>query len=49
MRNGKRLIIPEDQEIIAAVCRLHGWNGPFVYDGEEEDGLWLWSSYVPRP
>ena len=40
MRNGKRLITPEDQEVIADICRLHGWNGPFVYDGEEEDWLW---------
>ena len=40
MRNGKRLISPEDQEVIAAVCRSHGWDGPFVYDGEEEDWLW---------
>lgn len=40
MRNGKRLITPEDQEIIATVCRLHGWNGPLVYDSEEEDWQW---------
>ena len=40
MRNGKRLISPEDQEVIAAVCRSHGWDGPFVYDGEQDDWLW---------
>ena len=40
MRNGKRLISPEDQVVIAAVCRSHGWNGPFVYDDEQEDWLW---------
>ena len=40
MRSGKRLISPEDQEIIAHVCRANGWDGPFVYDGDEEDWLW---------
>ena len=40
MRNGKRLISPEEQETIAEVCRSHGWTGPLVYDGEEEDWLW---------
>ena len=40
IRKGLRLISPEDQEVIAAVCRSHGWDGPFVYDGEEEDWLW---------
>ena len=28
MLKGLRFISPEDQEIIAAVCRSHGWNGP---------------------
>lgn len=37
MLKGLRLISPEDQEIIAAVCRSHGWNGPLVYDGEQEE------------
>ena len=40
MRNGKRLISPEEQETIAAVCRSHGWIGPLVYDAEQEDWLW---------
>ena len=40
IRKGLRLISPEDQEVIAAVCRSNGWNGPFVYDGEQEDWLW---------
>ena len=40
MHNGKRLIILEDQKIIAAVCRHHRWNGPLVYDGDEEDWQW---------
>ena len=28
MLKGLRLISPEDQEVIAAACRSHGWNGP---------------------
>ena len=40
MRKGIRLITPEQQEIIAESCRSYGWNGPQVYDGEEEDWLW---------
>ena len=40
IRKGLRLISPEDQEVIAAVCRSPGWDGPFVYDGEQEDWLW---------
>ena len=37
MCKGLRLISPEDQEVIATVCRSHGWNGPLVYDGEQEE------------
>ena len=40
MRKGLRLISPEDQEVIAAICRSHGWDGPLVYDGEEECMRW---------
>lgn len=40
MRNGHRLITPEQQQEIEQVCRSHGWNGPFLYDGEEEDFAW---------
>ena len=40
MRKGQRLITPEDQEIIAHVCQANGWNGPLIYDDEEEDWLW---------
>ena len=40
MRKGQRLITPEAQELIADSCRYYGWNGPLVYDGEEEDWLW---------
>ena len=40
MRKGIRLITPEQQEIIAESCRSYDWNGPQVYDGEEEDWLW---------
>jgi len=37
MRNGLRSITPADQQRIAAVCRQHGYNGPFVYDDEQEN------------
>ena len=40
MRNGTRLISADDETAIAAICRSHGWNGPFVYDGEEEGLQW---------
>ena len=40
MRRGKRLITPSRQQDIADVCRQHGWTGPIVYDGEQEDWLW---------
>ena len=40
MRRGDRLITPDEQEQIAAVCRAHGWTAPLVYDGEAEDWLW---------
>ena len=40
MRRGDRLITPDEQEQIAAVCHAHGWTAPLVYDGEEEDWLW---------
>lgn len=40
MRNGLRLITPEQQQEIEQVCRNHGWNGPYLYDGEDEDFAW---------
>lgn len=40
LRNGLRLITPEQQRLIEQVCRQHGWDGPFKYDGEEEDYDW---------
>ena len=40
MRNGTRLISTDDETAIAAICRSHGWEGPFVYDGEEEGLQW---------
>ena len=40
VRKGERLITPEMQEDVEDACRHHGWTGPFVYDGEEEDWLW---------
>lgn len=40
LRNGQRLITPEQQHLIEHVCRQHGWNGPFQYDGEELDYDW---------
>ena len=40
MRNGTRLISTDDETAIAAICRSHGWEGPFVYDGEEDGLQW---------
>ena len=40
IRKGLRLITPEDQELIAAICQEYGWSGPLVYDDEEDDWLW---------
>ena len=40
IRNGKRLIAPDEQHDIEDVCRKCGWTGPFVYDGETEDYVW---------
>ena len=40
MRNGTRLISADDEAAIATICRSHGWEGPFVYDGEEDGLQW---------
>jgi len=40
MRGGDRPINPEQQQIIADTCRQNGWEGPVVYDGEDEDWDW---------
>lgn len=40
MRRGDRLITPQQQQDVVDVCRLHGWTGPIVFDGEREDWLW---------
>lgn len=40
IRNGKRLITPEEQQTIANVCRENGWTGPLVFDSEQADYLW---------
>ena len=40
MRRGDRLITPDQQQDVADACRQSGWNGPIVYDGEQEDWLW---------
>lgn len=40
MRKGDRLITPEQQQDIINVCKFHGYSGPIVYDGEQEDWLW---------
>lgn len=40
MRRGDRLITPDQQDDVLHACRQHGWNGPIVYDGEQEDWLW---------
>ena len=39
-RKGERLITPEMQEDVVDACRHHGWEGPIVFDGEEEDWIW---------
>lgn len=39
-RNGTRLISPDVQQQIAAVCRENGWEGDLHYDAWEEDFLW---------
>ena len=39
-RNGTRLISPEQQAIIAQICKAHGWNKKVTYDGWEEDFMW---------
>ena len=44
MRRGDRLITPKQQQDIIEVCRHHGWSGPIVYDGEQED----WLGTVPN-
>lgn len=38
--SGYRPITPEYQHLIESVCRRHGWNGPFNYDGEVIDYVW---------
>jgi hypothetical protein len=40
LRNGVKPITPEDQQLIEDVCRLHGYNGPFVYDAEHKEWVW---------
>ena len=40
MRRGDRLVTPAQQETIATICRLNGWQGPLIYDDEQEDWLW---------
>ena len=40
MRKGERLITPEQQQVIADVCRQYGWQGDLVYDGEQEGYEW---------
>ena len=40
VRKGERLITPEMQEDVEDACRHHGWTGPIIYDGEEENWLW---------
>jgi len=39
-RKGERLITPEMQDDVVDACRHHGWAGPIVFDGEEEDWIW---------
>ena len=40
VRKGERLITPQMQEDVEDACRHHGWMGPIIYDGEQEDWLW---------
>ena len=40
MRKGDRLITPAQQQTILDICRANGWQGPILYDGEQEDWLW---------
>ena len=40
MRRGDRLITPSQQQDIVDTCRHFGWDGPIVYDAEQEDWLW---------
>ena len=40
MRKGIRLVTPEQQQLITAICRRIGWQGTIVYDGEQEEWAW---------
>ena len=40
MRKGDRLVTPDQQQTILDTCRHHGWQGPIVYDGEQESWAW---------
>ena len=40
MRKGDRLITPERQQRILDTCRRFGWQGPIIYDGEQEEWDW---------
>lgn len=40
MRKGERPITPSHQEVIAQVCRAHGWTGSINYDGERVEYEW---------
>ena len=40
MRKGDRLITPERQQQILDTCRRFGWQGPIIYDGEQEEWDW---------
>jgi len=40
MRKGDRLVTPDQQQTILVTCRHHGWQGPIIYDGEQEGWVW---------
>ena len=40
MRKGERPVTPDQQQQLADVCRQCGWQGPIVYDGEQEGWVW---------
>lgn len=40
IRNGQRLVTPDEELTIADVCREYGWTGPLAFDSEQADYLW---------
>lgn len=40
MRRGDIPVTPDDQQVIAAICRRHGWTEAPAYDDYEQQYLW---------